>query len=141
MNVLELLRAHVIKISPDATLREMVDVLDLYQVLLLPVVDEDDRLVGAVYEEQVFDCVMGDGADILRDPAQLERVRQSVGGVCAKDIMLSNPTAADEHDDILDTLARMADAGLTRLPVTSSGKVIGTISRVDICQAILEGEL
>jgi CBS domain-containing protein len=141
MNAQELLRAHVNKIPPDATMRDMVDMLDLYQTLLLPVVDDDDQLLGAVYEEQVLQVTFGEGADALRDAATRARVQERAHEVRARDIMLTPPAAADEHDDVVDVLARMSESGFTRLPVTSGGRVIGTISRVDICQALLEGEL
>jgi CBS domain-containing protein len=141
MSVNELLRAHVVTIPPDAAIRDMVDLLDLYQVLLLPVVDADDRLVGAVYEELVMTAVFGNEAAGLGDPALREAAVSRSGGIAARDIMLAPSVAIDEHADTLDALDRMSETGLTRLPVTSGGKVIGTISRVDICQALLEGEL
>jgi CBS-domain-containing membrane protein len=141
MKALELLRAHINKIPPDATMREMVDMLDLYQVLLLPVVGEDDQLVGTVYEDQVLQSALGSGASELRDHPNRERARDLALTICARDIMIAPPVAADERDDALDVLARMQESGLTRLPVTSKGRVVGTISRVDICQALLENEL
>lgn len=141
MKALELLRAHINKIPPDATMREMVDMLDLYQVLLLPVVDEDDQLVGAVYEDLVLQSVLGSGASELRDQPSREHARDVALTIRARDIMMAPPVAVDEHEDALDALIKMQDSGLTRLPVTSKGRVVGTISRVDICQALLEGEL
>ena len=140
MNVQELLRAHVIKVPPDASVREMVDLFDLYQVLVLPVVDEDDHLLGAVYEDQVCLALFVDGVDTLRDSLLRDGVIQRVDALRAQDLM-ADPVAADEHEDVFHTLAVMCETGLTRLPVTCSGKVIGTISRVDICQALLGREL
>ena len=141
MKSLELLRAHVIKIPPDATMRDMVDMFDLYQVLILPVVDEDDRLLGSVYEEQVLESAIGPSPLDLRDPSKREQVRDRALAVRARDVMIEPPVAADEHEEALDVLARMQESGLTRLPVTSKGRVVGTISRVDICQALLESDL
>jgi CBS domain-containing protein len=141
MKALELLRAHVVKIPPGASMRDMADMLDLYQVLLLPVVDEDDRLVGAVYEDQVISTILAafprPGADLSEHSVPDAQAIDT----SAADIMLAPPVVVDEQDDAFTALTLMTDTGLPRLPVISDGRVIGTISRVDICQALLEGEL
>lgn len=141
MHALELVRAHVNKIPPDATMRDMVDILDLYQVLLIPVVDEDDRLLGTVYEEQIVGATLGDDPGALPGRDDRARMRERAHRLRACDLMVPASFAVDEHDDVLDVWAEMDRSGLARLPVTSNGRVVGTISRVDICQAFLEGDL
>ena len=140
MKVLELLRAHTNKIPPDASLQAVVDILDLYQVLLIPVVDDDDHLLGVVYEDQVTQAVLGGVWDSLRNSSVPKSALPTTSDITAQDIMLP-AVAVDEHDDARAALAKMAQNGLSRLPVTGSGRVIGTVSRVDICQAILAGEV
>ena len=44
MQVMEVMKTHVVKTSPEATLSQAVDLMDLYQVNCLPVVEEDGRL-------------------------------------------------------------------------------------------------
>ena len=139
MKVIELLRAHVIKVPPTATLREMVDLLDLYQVLILPVVDDDGALLGTVSEEQIVKSVLGPGCSCLITSRNDHG--STVSDCTAQDLMVVPPVFADEHEDVVDTLAKMVESSLSRLPVTCNGRVAGTISRVDICQAFLEGEL
>jgi predicted transcriptional regulator len=139
MKVLELLRAHVVKIPPTATVREMVDLFDLYQVLLLPVVDEDDQLLGVVFEQQVADplaAVALSGKDPDSRKAEIWELSARTSG----ELMVAPPPFVDEHDDALQALERMDDSGRSRLPVTSRGVVTGSISRVDICQALLSDE-
>jgi len=127
MRTIEFLRAHVITVPPSATVREMVDLLDLYQVLVLPVVDEDNRLLGAIYEDEIVAAVLCAGSS-----------GTEMGSRTASELMESQTIFVDELDEIDVALERMSKSGRTRLPVTSGGKVVGTISRVDICQALLE---
>ena len=135
MKVLELLRAHVVKIPPTATIREVVDLFDLYQVLVLPVVDEEDTLLGIVYEDQVVEPIV----ELARSRGAGSSIAELTGRTVA-DVMLAPPPFADEHDDIQRALELMAKTEQTRLVVTNSGVVTGSISRVDICQALLSGE-
>src|SRR5689334_22567951 len=98
MKVIELLRAHVIKVHPSATLREMVDLLDLYQVLILPVVDDDDVLVGTVSEEQIVRAVLGDNSKWKGRPAS--DLGSASSKLTAVDIMVAPPIFVDEHEDV-----------------------------------------
>jgi len=62
MQALELMKTHVVKTTPDATLSEAVDLMDLYQVSGLPVVDGEGRLVGMLTEQDVIRAAMQDAA-------------------------------------------------------------------------------
>jgi CBS domain-containing protein len=140
MKILELMKTHVIKTAPEATMRDVVDMLDLYQLTTLPVVDGEDRLLGVVTEHDVASRLIpayvaaaasGDVADAVN--LQGER---TVG-----EMMTTPAVSVDENEDVARAVSLMTANGVKRIPVTSDGKLIGTISRVDICQAILEGQL
>ena len=147
MKILELMKTHIIKTTADATMRDMVDMMDLYQITVLPVVDEEQRLLGVVTENDVSSKVIpgylkalsqGDDRPLLsRDAALVGRL----GEISAKDLMVSPATSVDENEDVRIATELMMKEKLTRLPVTSEGRLIGTISRIDICQALLEGQI
>ena len=138
MKVLELMKVHVIRASMDATIGDAVDMMDLYQVTSLPIVDADDKISGIVTESDVVRALLpvflGDSSG--DSAASLPSRSQSV-------LPLSNPTvvAVDEGDDVLVAAELMLRHGLDRLPVTGEDRLVGTIGRIDICQAILEGQL
>ncbi len=138
MKILELMKTHVIKTAPDATMRDVVDMLDLYQLTTLPVVDAEDRLVGVITEHDVAGRLIPayqQAGDDLTETVN----RQGDQTVSA---MMTQPAlSVDENDDVAKALSLITAHGVKRIPVTSEGKLIGTISRVDICQAILEGQL
>lgn len=128
-------------------MRDMVDMMDLYQITVLPVVDEEQRLLGVVTENDVSSKVIpgylealsqGDGRPLIsQDAALIDRL----GEISAKDLMISPAASVDENEDVRRATELMMKEKLTRLPVTSEGRLIGTISRIDICQALLEGQL
>src|SRR5260221_12958353 len=59
MQVRELMKTHVVKTTPDAPLAEAVDLMDIYQVNSLPVVDTEGRLVGILSEEDIWCAAHG----------------------------------------------------------------------------------
>src|SRR5690349_9296961 len=53
MQVLELMRTHVAKTTPEAALSDAVDLMDIYQASALPVTDAEGRLCGIVTESDI----------------------------------------------------------------------------------------
>jgi CBS domain-containing protein len=147
MKVLELMKTHVIKTSPEATMRDAVDMMDLYQISGLPVVDAEGQLVGVVTEYDVIQALLPHFTEAALSTAgdsSMEDFRTLVERVRNKpvaDAMTSPAVAVDENTDVLEAASLMLTRRIKRLPVTSEGRLIGIISRIDICQAILEGQM
>lgn len=147
MRVLELMHTHVVTVQPEDTLRDAVDKMDLYQVSGLPVVDDDGRLVGVITEHDIIRELL----PLPRDshtvesyqvqwqdlPTRAERVRKML----VKHAMTTPAVAVDENTDVVEAAALMLQKKVKRLPVTANGKLVGIISRIDICQAVLEDRL
>lgn len=147
MRVLELMKTHVIKTHPAATLRDAVDMMDLYQVSGLPVVEDEDRLVGVVTEFDVINALLPHYADSAAprtwagEKPDLEALVDAVRSRTVGEAMTSPAVSIDENADVLEAASLMLQHRIKRLPVTSEGRLVGVISRIDICQAILEGQL
>ena len=52
------MRAHVVTTTMGARLHDVVDLMDLYQVRCIPVLDSEKRLVGVVTERDVADLLL-----------------------------------------------------------------------------------
>ncbi len=128
MQVLELMKTHVIKTTPEATLSEAADLLDLYQTTGLPVIDADDRLCGMLTEK-----------DILR---AVSTFQGKAGAMRVQDWMTAPAVCLSENMEIALAARVMWSKGLKRLPVvTEAGKVVGVLNRIDILQALFEGTI
>lgn len=123
MMVREAMRAHVTTVRPDATVQDLVDIMDLYQMRCVPVADDRGTLVGVVTERDV-------AAACAEDPA-----RAAGGPVSA--IMAADPVGVDECAGIEEAFRAMASRGFAHLPVVSDGRVVGIIGRIDLLQAAL----
>jgi CBS domain-containing protein len=147
MRVLELMHTHVVTVQPEDTLRDAVDKMDLYQVSGLPVVDDEGHLVGVITEHDIIRELLPQPGEASTEesyrsewqdlPTRAARVR----GMLVKQAMTSNVIAVDENTDVLEAAAIMLQKKVKRLPVTAEGKLVGIISRIDICQAVLEDRL
>lgn len=143
MQVLELMRSHAIRVAANATLGELVDMFDLYQHVGLPVVDADDRLLGFVTESVVTSLLLAPYRDAVTrgDSAAARALAERLSEMPVAEAMSRDVAAIDEHTDVMDAAGLMLSRGLKRMPVTSGGRLVGTIGRNDISQAILDGDL
>lgn len=143
MKVLELMKTHVIKTTVEATMHDAVDMMDLYQISGLPVVDSEDRLIGIITEFDVIQTLLLPYTETAApDTATdfhilVERVKKK----SVAESMTSPVISIDENADVVDAARLMMQHRIKRLPVTSEGRLVGIISRIDICQAILEGQI
>ena len=144
MKVLELMRVHVNKIGPDATLSDAIDMMDLYQAIVLPVVDSEGYPLGVVTESDIEDALLipfETAATALPSPsrdADVAQVVEQARQIRIASIMSSPAVCVDEQTDVLEAASLMLAHGIKRLPVTSAGRVIGIIGRIDICQGVFE---
>ncbi len=145
MRVLELMHTHVVTVAPDDTVQDAVDKMDLYQVSGLPVVDADGKPLGVITEHDVIRELLPQPSD---SPEQFRESWQDLESRVARvkelkvcDAMSSSVIAVDENTEALEAAALMLHRKVKRLPVTAGGKLVGIISRIDICQAVLEDRL
>jgi predicted transcriptional regulator len=98
----------------------------------MPIVDDEDHLVGVVSEA---DLLRGEELDApaLRQPggARLEPASRTVA-----DVMTAHVLWVTEGVEAVDIARLMLETGVKSVPVVSAGKVIGVVSRSDIIHAL-----
>ena len=142
MRVLEFLNTHAPTLRLESTLQDAVDKLDLYQVTVLPVLDEAGRVRGLITERQLFERLFAPYRE-GRAPA-LDALRAATQAQAQTAItlwMMPNPPTLDESAPIEEAVTLMQAHGLDTLPVVGEGRFVGTIRMVDCCQALLETNL
>ena len=92
----------------------------------LPVVDEDDKLVGIVTEK-----------DVIRYLLNTEGIDGTVEDCMSADVVSLN---LDDYT-MLDAVKILVENNFRRIPIESEGKVKGVISRRDVILYILSCEL
>jgi CIC family chloride channel protein len=109
-----------VRVGPDLTLGELQGVLDHHRLHGLPVVEEQDRLIGIIAI-----------TDIVRAGGPSDQVR--VG-----DVMTPRPATVTPETPVSEAMERMAVLGVGRLPVVSEhapDQLIGIFRREDAVNA------
>lgn len=129
MTLREVLHAHIPTLSQEATVRDAVDKMDIYQFPALVMVTPELAPTHVVTEGDIVRAVQQQGN--LSDLAT-----QAVRPFASQD-----PTCAHPDAEIGDALHIMLDSGLTILPVVEESRLIGVVLRVDLMQAMIADRL
>ncbi|MDE2125943.1 MAG: CBS domain-containing protein [Armatimonadetes bacterium] len=134
------MKTHVRCVPNTASLAEAADVMDLYQLRMLPVLDPESRLIGVIGEADIRRA-MQVGWDSPVSQTLLRNSSVALAG-CVADWMAAPAVTAAEHEPIGEAAVRLWASGHDRLPVLSdAGMVTGLLSRIDVIQAVAEGLL
>lgn len=104
-------------VTRQATVGQALELIEQHRVCHLPVVDEEENLVGIVSEKELLRA---------RPDAQVEQV------MTAPVVTVTEYTALEEAARI------MADHRISSLPVVRHGRVVGLITETDLFRIFLE---
>lgn len=119
----DIMTTQVICIRKETPIFDAIKLMVNNNVTGVPVVEDDMTLVGMLSEQ-----------DVLR----LFHTYQDEEDRTVNDFMTQPAIHFEETERLLDVCYCLRDNSIRRVPVTSSGKVTGVISRSDILKCILE---
>ena len=132
MLVREIMTSPPCSVHRDAPLDEALRTMAERRVTSLPVVVEDDVLVGVVSEVDVLRrAVEPDRRAHQIPPAQSPPLPESIG-----DIMTPDPHTTTERSDVADLISLFISSSFKSLPVVDGDRLVGVISRSDVIRAL-----
>lgn len=134
----------VIAVRQDTEIKEAARLLSENRISGMPVIDENERVIGVVSEADILASAGIKRESKIRDILRHltgETVISSRRGTRVGEIMSSPAITVGPDEDIRETGRILEEKRIKRLPVVDrEGKLIGIISRADIIRAIgLEG--
>lgn len=134
-------------VSADATMNEVVQMLDRFQTSGVPVVDGERRVVGFISDGDIADYLGRHEASIFDPKLNLlnfydsGEFRYRLDDLLALDVMrvATKHVVSVEADMPLDRAIRaMSDRHIKKMPVVDgAGRLVGTLSRRDIIHSIV----
>ncbi|MHC4324560.1 MAG: CBS domain-containing protein [Planctomycetota bacterium] len=119
----DIMTTQVFCIRKETPIFEAIRLMAEKNITGIPVVEDDQILVGMLSEQ-----------DVLR----LFHTYDDEKGRTVNDFMTQPAIHFEEDEPLLDVCYCLRDNSIRRVPVTSNGKVSGVISRSDILKCILE---
>ena len=119
MNVRALMKSNVKSAGADASVAEVVAIMEANDCGAVPVVDRENRVVGMITDRDI--CLA------------LGPRRLPAAGIAVTDVMSRKVYACGPGEDILEALETMKNKKVRRLPVIDGeGRLVGILSMDDI---------
>ena len=142
----DIMQKDVVTIGPDATIRELAELMADNKISGVPVVDADGRLLGVVTEGDVIlqdtDLHFPHYVQIFESVIYLESVRKfeerfkKTFGAKVSDVMSTEVVTVEPSASAREVATLMADREVNRVPVVAEGRVVGIITRGDLVRAM-----
>ena len=147
--VRDIMTRDIVKVRPDTSVSDIAILMSQHRISGLPVVDEQDRVLGVVTE---LDMVVRNtrfklpafftllNATIyLETPAHIKERLQHMLGLTAHEIM-SEKAITITADASIEALAEMmVGRRVNPIPVVEHGRLVGIVSRSDIVRWMAKG--
>jgi len=117
----EIMTTNVVTVKKDMVITDVIALLLRWHISALPVVDEDNKMVGIVSEIDLVNVTFDGNA-----------ANTTVEDVMTTEIISFNPTT-----QLADLVRSFSERHLRRVPIIDEGKVVGIISRRDLLREML----
>src|SRR5579864_683093 len=118
MKVSDVMTTEVETVQMNSTLEEAASIMKMENVGAVPVVDEDDDLVGIITDRDIVVRCVADG----KNPAETN----------VEDVLTHELETIEPDVDVEEAAQLMADRQIRRLPVCKEGELVGMVSIGDL---------
>lgn len=136
MRARDLMSSPVMTVYPWTPVKEAAEILSGHGFTALPVVDEDDRLIGIVTEADLIRRgVPADARSEYRRPAHPGAVDTLVGAV-----MTTPATGMSSGTDVADLCQALVDGRIRAMPIVDGARVVGIVTRGDVVRVLARAD-
>ncbi|MDO9557063.1 MAG: CBS domain-containing protein [Coriobacteriia bacterium] len=140
--VVDIMTRDLTALTPETSLQQAAHLFSLMRISGLPVVDEQQRVIGFLSEADIIDAISPRSRDhsgiFLMDFGEIARKMRSASNAVVRDYMTEHPITVEESQDIGSVSEIMLTEHTKILPVVRDGVLIGIVNRADACSALME---
>ena len=129
----------------ESTLAELADTFKRHKVSYVPVVDEQQQLIGEVTIKDLISRGIPDyvrrlgNARFLKTLEPFEALLREEDRILVKEIMRKPTRSITRNASIIETATIITGKQVRHIPVTDSGKLVGLVSETDILDKVIRG--
>ena len=139
-----IMTVRTVRVRIGDTLHRAAEVIALSGVGDLMVIDDDNNFVGVLSVGDVLRAAMPDFEEITEEGGTLEqafrlflRKGSELMYKPIQPLVITQPLVVEPDDHVAKAAALMLEKNIHRLPVVKDGRLVGTVGRTDICQAVV----
>ena len=140
----DVMRVRTARIRQDSDIRHAAEIVALSGVSDLMVVDDEDKFIGVISEGDILRTALPDIDEILDEGGTLEDAFQifldkgkQLAELPITPLIIREPIVLDPENHVAQAATILVDKHIRLLPVVRDSKLVGTISRADVCRAVV----
>ena len=144
MQVREAMSNRVARIRSEASLFQAAEAVSLSGASDLMVVDSNGAFAGVLTEGDILRAALPDIEEILAAGGSLDaafdrfvRRGRDLAAMPIKPLVITDPLAVDPDDHVARAAVVFVERNIRLLPVVRDGRLLGVISRADVCNAVV----
>lgn len=144
MLVREIMAIHPVYVYADADMRRAAEIISIAEASDLMVIDPQKKFVGVLSEGDLLRAILPNFDEVLAAGGSLsdafrffvDKGRNLASRPIAP-LIIRNPIVVGPEDEVAQIATIMVQKQIRRLPVVHNDRLLGTISRADICRAVI----
>lgn len=146
MKVQDIMNVNVKTAKASTPVRDIVEVMCFNKISGMPVVDDDNNVVGVVSEKDVLRKMFPDISDVAKEEGapdfeKMEKDYSDALGLKTSDLMTKLVASASPDMPVMKAVSIMCVQKIRRIPVVQGNKLVGIISLGDVHKAIFANSL
>lgn len=132
------------RIRNTATLHEAAELVAVSRVTDLMVVNDQNKFVGVLSEGDILRAALPDISQILDEGGSVETAfdlfltkGRNLANLPITPLIIEEPLTVSEDDHLAKVAVVLIDKQIRLLPVIKDEQLAGTVSRADICRAVV----
>lgn len=133
------------RIRHNSNIQHAAEIVALSGVSDLMVVDQEDNFRGVLSEGDILRTALPDIDEILEEGGSLDDAFEiflekgrGLSDLPIEPLIIQDPIIVDPDDHVAKAATVLLDRQIRLLPVVDpEGKLVGTISRADVCRAVV----
>lgn len=128
----------VVFVPPGKSVRGIAKILSDKHISAVPVVDDDDKIIGIVSEGDLIQREeLGTATTILDQGTRGANANYAKShGKCAKEVMSRRVVTVSEEASLMEIADKMQTEHIKRVPVIQGDRLVGIVSRSNIVQTL-----
>ena len=139
-----IMETRIARIRADANLHQAAEIVAMSGVSDLMVLDPDGRFVGVLSEGDILRAALPDFDEIVEEGGTLSdayqvflRKGRALSEKPIAPLIIREPITLHPDDHVAKAAAVLIGKQIRRLPVVRDGRLLGTVSRANICEAVV----
>jgi CBS domain-containing protein len=140
----DIMAIHPVWIHEGADMRRAAEIISNSEVSDLMVIDADKNFIGVLSEGDLVRAVLPNFDEVLEAGGTLAdafdffvRKGRDLAEYSINPLVIKNSITLKPDDEAAQAATIMVEKQIRRLPVIDEGKLVGTVSRADICRAVI----